>query len=142
MEQHLKTYIISSKIKALKGTVLFYTERTSFDFEHDVFTKQERVQMAQEKLNSFLQDVKEYHRHGNFELLEIPKHEKAVFIRSYAIEERQKAVDFNQNPFIVIPALKNCVKALRMLVEIYPQLNTYSNHWLSSRNVIVINDNF
>ncbi|HBH23969.1 MAG TPA: hypothetical protein DDY13_11165 [Cytophagales bacterium] len=139
-EKEIQSFIISRKIQGLKAVVSYYKDaRLPEHKEIHGYSQAEALNRAEEKLESFLIDVRNYQEHKRFELLEISKQEKANYIRSYAIDQRQKADDFRDNHYIKFASLRRCIKAIQQLKGMYPELGIYSNHWLSLHKRISLN---
>jgi hypothetical protein len=137
INKEIENFIIRQKVAALTDLINFY--KTAFlpgMYDYSGITQPQALIRAEENKKAFLLDIKDYSKTGRFDLLEISESEILNYIRLYAVEQREKAQDFNLNPYIKIPSLKNCIIACKKLIELKPELNIYSLHWLSSRNII------
>jgi len=137
MTIEIQNFIIQKKIEALRFTVSYY--KNSYLPEISEYTGSSQIQhqeRAEEALQSFLIDVQDYRRSQRFDLLSITDNEKINYTRLYAIEQRELARDFPDNPWIKIKSLKNAVRGCKALIEMIPALEIYSYHWLASRNAI------
>ena len=139
MTTELKNNIISYKMQSLQREVDYYMNTFIPDSkEHTGWTQSQLLQQAKEKVERFKIDLIHYREHKRFDLLDIKDYEQLNFIRLYAVEQRDLASDFKDNPYIKVKALRNCVKAIKEMIKIEPRLEVFSNHWLASRNEIKI----
>jgi hypothetical protein len=106
-----------------------YTGRSQWQHLSDVKKESEKFDLA----------VREFYKTGYFRSLDFSKFEIANYLRTMAIDYRQKAEDFPQNPYIKIPSLKKAVRCCLLLQRIIPELKIYSKHWLTLPKVIQIN---
>ena len=140
VDKEIQFFIIGAKLKSLNEIVNYYKNAYLPDiYEYTGNTQQKHYERALQKLNDFHRNVKDFGNHGRFDLLEIGEAEMLNYIRLFAIQKREQADDFKHNPLIKIPSLKKCIEALNLLKQLKPQLEIYSNHWLSTRNAISLN---
>lgn len=138
--KEIQFFIIGSKLKSLNKVVEYYKNSFLPDiYDYSGRSQQQHYESALKKLNEFHRDVKDFKKHGRFDLLKIGENEMLNYVRLFAIQKREQADDFKYNPLIKIPNLKKCIKALNLLKQLKPQLEIYSNHWLSTRNEILLN---
>jgi hypothetical protein len=138
--KEIQFFIIGSKLKSLNKVVEYYKNSFLPDiYDYSGRSQQQHYESALKKLNEFHRDVKDFKKHGRFDLLKIGETEMLNYVRLFAIQKREQADDFKYNPLIKIPNLKKCIKALNLLKQLKPQLEIYSNHWLSTRNEILLN---
>jgi hypothetical protein len=137
--KEIQFFIIGSKLQSLNKVVEYYKNSFLPDiYDYSGRSQQQHYESALKKLNEFHRDVKDFKKHGRFDLLKIEKTEMLNYVRLFAIQKREQADDFKYNPLIKIPNLKKCIKALNLLKQLKPQLEIYSNHWLSTRNEILL----
>jgi hypothetical protein len=137
--KEIQFFIIDSKLKSLNKVVEYYESSFLPDiYDYSGRSQQQHYESALKKLNEFHRDVKDFKKHGRFDLLKIGETEMLNCVRLFAIQKREQADDFKCNPLIKIPNLKKCIKALNLLKQLKPQLEIYSNHWLSTRNEILL----
>jgi hypothetical protein len=137
--KEIQFFIIGSKLKSLNKVVEYYKNSFLPDiYDYSGRSQQQHYESALKKLNEFHRDVKDFKKHGRFDLLKIGETEMLNYVRLFAIQKREQADDFKYNPLIKIPNLKKCIKALNILKQLKPQLEIYSNHWLSTRNEILL----
>ena len=137
--KEIQFFIIGSKLQSLNKVVEYYKNSFLPDiYDYSGRSQQQHYESALKKLNEFHRDVKDFKKHGRFDLLKIGETEMLNYVRLFAIQKREQADDFKYNPLIKIPNLKKCIKALNLLKQLKPQLEIYSNHWLSTRNEILL----
>jgi hypothetical protein len=137
--KEIQFFIIGSKLKSLNKVVEYYKNSFLPDiYDYSGRSQQQHYESALKKLNEFERDVKDFKKHGRFDLLKIGETEMLNYVRLFAIQKREQADDFKYNPLVKIPNLKKCIKALNLLKQLKPQLEIYSNHWLSTRNEILL----
>tara|TARA_R110000772_G_scaffold46279_5_gene105700 strand:+ start:1915 stop:2313 length:399 start_codon:yes stop_codon:yes gene_type:complete len=81
----------------------------------------ERAEEAREKLKNMETDL----------LPDVTKEFFANYLRKEAIEARRTANDFPGNPWIKWGQLRRVIELLKDLKTLIPDLEIYSNHWLS-----------
>ena len=120
------------------------------------FKIQELIQAVRHYQNGYFPELKDYTGLSQAEHLEIAekalrefdretwqptKQEKANYLRAIAIETREEAGAFrDSNIFIKWDALRRCVHCIQELRKLYPELNIYTNHWLSLRKPIKLHN--
>ena len=136
MNKSFQNQIISKHINSLRLAVDYWNNLHDPEHKHNHgFSTQERAVMAQEELDSFLDDTK----YLSFDKLPISKSDRANYLRAYAIECYDMANDYNENPFIVMRRLRDCVEIRQELIKLYPELEIYSNRGICTRVAITVN---
>lgn len=138
MTNEIKSSIISSKMQAMQNYLHYLKNSYLPELKEQGTSQQSEIEKEKNRIEKFKIDIQHYNKHKRFNLLDISKHEQANYIRMYAIEQRQKARDFSQNTFIVVSSLRKCIAAIQILKTMYPQLEIYSNHWLSLPKPIIL----
>jgi len=138
MDKDIINFIITEKMGHLNRIVSHYKDSYLPDiYEYTGGNQQQHLESAKENLQRFKVNVNDFRETENFILLGITKTEQANYLRLYAIEQREQAEDWKGcNVFIYIRSLRNCIKAIQLLKGLYPELEIYSNKFLSSRNKI------
>jgi len=141
MNKELINFAISNKIAQLKNRVSYYENGYYPELKECTgFSQYEHLEIAKSKLAEFIVDVSDYRKTLNVQYLGFSKTETANYLRLYAIEQREQANDFkDSNVYIKVRSLRNCINALNELKTLIPELNIYSNHWLSLRKPISLN---
>ena len=131
MNTYLKNRFIAFKIQELIETVRHYQNGYFPELkEHTGFSQEERLEMAKKALRDF-----------DRETWQPTKQEKANYLRRIAIEARREADAFvDSNIFIKWRRLRVCVYCIQELRKLYPELEIYTNHWLSLREPIKLNN--
>ena len=134
MKATIKYFIIQKKTEALRAVVTYYETNHLPDLIETTGRSQaERLNSAREDVNSFKVDVNDYRHHKRFDLLDISKSEMSNYIRLYAIEARETANNFPSNPLIKWMFYRQAIDAIHELKSLLPELEVYSNNFLSSR---------
>jgi hypothetical protein len=137
MNKEIQSYIIAKVLEAKAETVTYYKNGYFPElYEYTGTDQSGHLQRAKDSLEQFKTDLLHYRENGRFDLLDISKTERANYIRLYAIEQREIAEDFSENPYIKIQSLKRCINACKLLIEFYPVLSQYSFRFLASRQKI------
>ena len=131
MNTYLKNRFTAFKVQELIATVRHYENGYFPELkEHTGFTQAERLEVAKKALRDF-----------DRETWQPTKQEKANYLRGIAIEAREEADAFrDSNVYVKWDALRRCIHCIKELKKLYPELEIYSNHWLSLRKPIKLNN--
>lgn len=138
MSNRLVNDIITKHLQALKSIVEYYESKRSYIDEYYEGCSQQYLDRADRDLREFKSSINHYRERGNFDSLGLKKHQIANYIRAYAADLREEANAFPNNVYIKWGWCREIIAALKVLKEVYPELEIYSNHWLASRNCITI----
>jgi len=129
MKTYLKNRFTAFKVQELMQTVRYYENGYFPELkEHRGFSQAELLEMAKKSLRDF-----------DSESWQPTKQEKANYLRRIAIEAREEA-DTCSDVGIKWGALRTCIRCIQELRQLYPELNIYTNHWLSLAKPIKLNN--
>ena len=131
MNTHIRNRFIAFKIQELKQVVDYYQNGYFPELkDYTGLSQAEHLEMAKKALRDF-----------DRETWQPTKQEKANYLRRIAIEARREADAFvDSNIFIKWRRLRVCVYCIQELRKLYPELDIYSNHWLSLAKPIKLNN--
>lgn len=135
MDSEIINFAIGKKLEQLNHLVSHYENSYLPELKSATgMSQSEHLKIAKENLNEFKVSVNDYRKSDHSQYLGITGNELLNLVRLYAIEQRELADEWaDSNIFIKWRALRRCVFAIKLLVKMKPELEVYSNHWLSSR---------
>lgn len=131
MNTHIRNRFTAFKVEELRQKVRYYQNGNFPELkEHTGCTQAELLEMAEKALRNF-----------DRESWQPTKQEKANYLRRIAIETREDADAFKDSDACAKwGALRVCVYCIQELRKLYPELNIYTNHWLSLAKPIKLNN--
>jgi hypothetical protein len=129
--------IVNFKASLIRNTIYYYENSYLPELKEQTGNSPaDYIHRYKRELENFLYDARTGTRLEN---LGISKTEILNFLRSEAIDYRQRASSHSENPYIKISSLRKAVTFAHLLIEIEKELEIYSLHWLCSRNPIQLN---
>lgn len=137
---HLEPFraiILAGKVNTLQ-TVIQSQERNSKPELKEIcgYSQAEYINRLENDLEELQKDIKQ---NCPLRLCDITRMEALNYLRAESFACRRRAIDFPNNPWIIMRNLRKAVRIAQVLIKVEPRLEIYSLHWISNATKINLN---